>query len=290
MRLWKTKPFTFLFQTLRYQFRLLPTPKADGDFFKRTLLHKESGVDLLVDIGNQNLKWMAERQLGRFPSCDESFEQNLVRNFAQIDEVRSVLFVSVKGHRSAHSLSQFTARAWGVEAQQVTAGKYLLGVHNPDYDPAELGADRWAALIGAWSVTRQACVIVDCGTAITVDAVNDDGRFIGGSILPGFSLSLTALGQNTAHIAEPDKLSPTLPALSTAQAVSSGVVYGTVCAADELVRRYLSSTGSHAKLLLTGGDANWVLSHSRFEFDLFPQLVLQGLAEIAAHRSFEKQC
>ena len=237
---------------------------------------------LVVDIGNQNVKWMASEKCGRFASCTEQFDENLSRNLGHLLDIEMVVFTSVKGHQSVRSLCAFSVSTWGVEALPVAPVKSQCGVHNPSYSGAELGADRWAALIGAWSINRQACVVVDCGTAITVDALSDNGTFIGGSILPGFSLGLSALGQNTEQIAKLNELTPQLPALSTSEAVSSGVVFGTAGAVDALVCRYLGYAGEHAMLFLTGGDANWLSPRSRYSFELFPQLVLHGLVQIAA--------
>ena len=245
-------------------------------------------MNLLVDIGNQNLKWKLADQSGSFPSAARMLEQNLKHHLGNLSDVSALDFANVAGRQSAETLRSFAAQQWNIETCELVPAKLQCGVRNPNYSTSELGADRWATLIGAWSIAGGSSVIVDCGTAITVDALSANGDFVGGSIMPGFRLSLNALGQRAANIAAYDELSPTLPANSTSQAVSSGVVWGTVSGVDGLVREYMKLAGKAARLFLTGGDWEWLSACSCCKFEHYPHLVLQGLEVVANSRQLQR--
>ena len=84
---------------------------------------------------------------------------------------------------------------------QNLAAAQQCGVRSSYVDPAALGPDRWAALIGAWHLTGGACVVVNAGTTMTVDALNGEGVFLGGCIVPGAALMREALARDTANLA-----------------------------------------------------------------------------------------
>ena len=128
---------------------------------------------------------------------------------------------------------------------------------------------------------QSAAVIVDCGTAVTVDAITAKGEFIGGSILPGFELARDSLWQRAPGIREFHALSPELPAQSTVEAVSSGVVYTTVGGVELLVHKYSELVGSDPKLLLTGGTCSLIAEHSAYNFEMVSNLTLLGLEVIS---------
>jgi type III pantothenate kinase len=238
-------------------------------------------MKLLVDIGNQNLKWSFGEALGSFPSSLAKFADNFDKCFGQLENVTDLAFVNVAGRNTENILKDLTRTKWGIHATKVLPALEQCGVRNGYRNINELGADRWAALVGAWSLNSTASIVVDCGTAITIDALSFDGEFVGGSIVPGFRLSQGALWRNAPGIEEFVDLNPALPARSTIEAVSSGVVYGIVGGVDRLIEKYRNIVGGESQLVLTGGDAQFVQKNSTFKFLSVPHLVLFGIDVIA---------
>lgn len=131
-----------------------------------------------------------------------------------------------------------------------------MGIRNHYRNPAEHGADRWFNVLGARRFTRNACVVVSCGTAVTVDVLTDDNHYLGGTILPGFHLMKEALAQNTANLnCSSGKVYP-FPT-TTANAVASGMM-DAVCGAVVLMHSRLKNRippGGSVDVILTGGGA-----------------------------------
>jgi type III pantothenate kinase len=144
--------------------------------------------------------------------------------------------------------------------------------------PAAVGADR---LAGALSAHRRfgASVVVDFGTAVTVNAVSAKGEFLGGAILPGAALAAGALGAGTARVRVGAPGKPVRPpGRSTAEAVAAGTIFGLAGAVDRLVDETLSALGGRAALVATGGGAELIAPLCRRKFRRLPNLVLEGLA------------
>ncbi len=151
--------------------------------------------------------------------------------------------------------------------------------------PGRAGADRIANAVAAFEEHRQSSVIVDAGTAITVDAVADDGTFLGGTIIPGPSLWTSALASGTALLPAPD-LCREGPAIgkNTEDAIRSGVLRGIAGAVDRLVADISSELGGDRRTFLTGGGAPTLQRLCHTEWTLRPHLALAGL--VIAYRAF----
>jgi type III pantothenate kinase len=149
-----------------------------------------------------------------------------------------------------------------------------------------LGSDRWSALIGAWTKARSALCVVDVGTAVKVDSVDAAGRHLGGLIVPGIYMMREALMTKTSDIAEAAEHStPSMAGVlanNTMGAVSRGAVFALAGLADRAAEVIEQSTGVKPKLFITGGDAGMITGTMRTRGEIVPDLVLQGLAVIAA--------
>ena len=139
-----------------------------------------------------------------------------------------VVGVNVAGEAARVRLEAQLAR-WRIAPEWLTAGAAACGVQNRYARPAQLGADRWASLCAARrrsladDLFPPACVVVNAGTAVTVDALDADGVFRGGLILPGLRLMLRALAENTAALkVAPGEMRP-FPD-NTADALYSGAM------------------------------------------------------------------
>jgi type III pantothenate kinase len=156
-----------------------------------------------------------------------------------------------------------------------------LGVTNRYHEPATLGADRWAALIAARQQSQAAQCVVDCGTAMTVDALSAAGEFLGGVILPGISMARAALLANTQGIRVAEGDEGSCLARATGDGVAAGSVFGLAGAIERIVAEQRRALGADARVLVTGGDAPRLLPLLRGSVTHEPELVLKGLKLIA---------
>jgi type III pantothenate kinase len=147
------------------------------------------------------------------------------------------------------------------------------------YDrPEQLGADRWAALIGARQLHAGACLVVGAGTATTVDLLTADGVFRGGLILPGLALMRSSLAGAAAQLAEASGRHSDSPR-NTDDAIVSGAIEATAGAIERMYRRIAGQPSPTC--LLTGGAAGELEAHLHLPLRRVDDLVLQGLLLVA---------
>src|ERR1700753_860270 len=244
---------------------------------------------LVIDVGNTRLKW------AWLTSTRLSDQQAVVHREAKPDVWSATLFQptqkpsrvlvsNVAGPDMAKQLSRLTKKAFKVEAEMITATAEFQGLRNGYLDPTLLGADRWLALIGAWTKVKSALCVVDAGTAVKVDSVDADGQHLGGLIAPGIHMMREALMSKTSDIARAAEHStPSLAGVlanNTVGAVSRGAVFALAGMADRAAEIIEQSTGVKPKLFITGGDAGMITGTMRAHGEIVPDLVLQGLAVI----------
>ena len=145
--------------------------------------------------------------------------------------------------------------------------------------PERVGVDRICCAAAAFESLKQACVVADFGTAITIDLVGDDGMFLGGTISPGLRLSALSLSEHTAALPEVDLHVPDdALGLDTESAIRAGVVYAAVGALREITERYAEKLNKWPVLIASGGDAELIDSQSDIIDRVVPDLCLRGLA------------
>lgn len=180
--------------------------------------------------------------------------------------------------RSTQELRAMTQRYFGYPAVVVEPG-VRTGIAILTDNPKEVGADRIANAVGAHAMFEgQAIVVVDFGTALTLDAVSERGEYLGGAIAPGIDTSSTALFQSTAQIRRVELVAP--PAAigkSTVTSVQSGIIFGTAALVDGLVERVSKELGGDARVVATGGLAPMVIPHCHRVEVIEPNLTLTGL-------------
>lgn len=180
--------------------------------------------------------------------------------------------------RSTQELRSMAVRYFGYPPLVVEPG-IKTGVAVLTDNPKEVGADRIANAVAAHDIfDDQAAVVVDFGTALTIDAVSAKGDYLGGAIAPGIDTSSTALFQATAQIRRVELVAP--PAAigkSTVTSVQSGIIYGTAALVDGLVERVSKEVGGDARVVATGGLADIVVQHCHRVERVEPNLTLIGL-------------
>src|SRR2546430_14954168 len=156
---------------------------------------------LAVDCGNSRLKWGLHenggwRKAGAVPVSELG---RLEKSWRRLLPADKVVVANVAGRSVRKRLESLFARRSMVPAW-VEAKRHECGVTNAYGRPDQLGPDRWAALIGAWSILHGPCLVVTAGTATTADVLRGDGRFVGGVILPGIDLMKRSLARGTAEL------------------------------------------------------------------------------------------
>jgi type III pantothenate kinase len=145
--------------------------------------------------------------------------------------------------------------------------------------PQETGVDRVVTMAAAYEQLGKACVVVDAGTAITVNACNDKGEFLGGAILPGAAMQFRALNEYTAKLPLVTLEVPKgVFGRNTTEAIRHGVYHGIRGTVKELLENYATELGFWPEAIATGGDAQklfdgWELVHA-----ISPDLTLYGIA------------
>jgi type III pantothenate kinase len=250
---------------------------------------------LLVDAGNSRVKWACV-VAGVLQTGDALVRSGNVTDdvrslslaWAPLPQPRRVVMASVLGPDFSGELSHCTMDAWSVPVESITAQRAAHGVTNAYAEPERLGVDRWLALLAARRLTGGAACVVDCGTAITVDAVGEDGAHLGGVIMPGLGLMRRMLSQGTqaSHlaVADDEPVGDALPfATDTRTALLAGTLHAAAGAVDRAVDTMAAAMGGEPRRLITGGDAPHLrplLGRSE-TYEWHPELVFEGMMLVA---------
>ena len=252
---------------------------------------------LALDIGNTRLKWAAYDAAhpgATLMAQGAEFLENIDRlaegPWDALVPPASMLGCVVAGdgvkRRVQEQMEQMSA--WDIAPQWVVASEAEAGLTNGYDFPTRLGADRWIAMIGAHhrmlaQGTPRPMVVVMVGTAVTVEAVDASGRFLGGLILPGHGIMLRALESGTAGLHVPTGEVREFPT-NTSDALTSGGTFAIAGAVERMVQHVRQHCGAEPKCIMTGG-AGWKMAPSmNVPFELVDSLIFDGLLEIAAHR------
>lgn len=188
-----------------------------------------------------------------------------------------IVISDVADARFREPMLELLAR-WERSALWVKAASRACGVVNGYAAPEQLGSDRWAALVAARQLTSRAAVVAGVGTAATIDALDADGRFLGGVILPGIALMQQALQQGTAGIRAIAGSYEAFPT-NTANAVYTGALLAVTGAVERMAASL--ERDAVVEVILTGGGAEAVAPLIRPAPRVIPNLVLEGLRCIA---------
>jgi len=244
-------------------------------------------MKLFIDAGNTRLKWCLDDQGRTLVSGTGSLEEeNPVSSVGElIRQVSSVAISTVASEeRRAHLLDSL-AKLCPAPVQFYWSEQARNGLVNAYQDVSRMGADRWHAMYGAWLDHKQGFVVVDAGSAVTVDYVDSRGRHLGGYILPGLQMMLRSLRTDAARIwFDPDHGLATDPGRSTGECVNHGLAW----LSGAMVERVIADVRKHSlsDVLVTGGDANRLIGLGLSGVHR-PDLVLSGLRAIHAEDTSE---
>ncbi|AMM24228.1 type III pantothenate kinase [Variovorax sp. PAMC 28711] len=252
---------------------------------------------LAIDIGNTRLKWAlyeAPRPgaplLGQGAEFLDHIERLAEGPWADLPQPTSMLGCVVAGDAVRRRAEEQLHERFDCAPRWVVSSGAEAGIVNGYDHPTRLGADRWVAMIGARHRMLQQhgaarpMVVVMIGTAVTVEAVDADGKFLGGLILPGHGIMLRALESGTAGLHVPTGEVREFPT-NTSDALTSGGTYAIAGAVERMVQHLRQRCGAEPVCYMTGG-AGWKMAPSmNGSFDLVESLIMDGLLVIAQDRA-----
>ena len=250
---------------------------------------------LAIDVGNTRLKWAlyeSARPHAALQAHGAEFLENIDKladgAWAGIPAPEKMLGCAVAADAVKRRVEEQMEELWDVPAHWVVASAAEAGLVNGYDHPTRLGADRWVAMIGAWHRALgqgkpRPLVVVMVGTAVTVEAVDAHGRFLGGFILPGHGIMLRALESGTAGLHVPTGDVREFPT-NTSDALTSGGTFAISGAIERMVQHVRRHCGAGPACFMTGG-AGWKMApHLSVTFELVESLIFDGLLEIAQSR------
>jgi len=237
-------------------------------------------VRIAIDAGNTRIKWGVHdgkdwTERGALPTGAVGHLRELAADWPKGAQIVAcnVAGASVENGIASALADRFAPVLW----LRPTAA--VCGVKNAYETPERLGADRWAALIGARGQESGACLVVCAGTATTVDWLDAEGTFRGGLILPGVDLMRSSLARNTAQLPLAEGCFSIAPR-NTADAIFSGCLHAQIGAIERMHAALRAE--SDALCLLTGGAAPCLAPHLSIPFQLVENLILDGLVRFGA--------
>lgn len=236
---------------------------------------------LLIDIGNTSLKWAWLTEAGLSPveriaheGMDGSFPEAC---WSGQTPPSKVLIANVASVELEQLICEWIKNRWAIEPAVVRVTATALGVTNAYGDPGRLGVDRWLTLIAVHQQMSGDVCIVDCGTAITIDVIENQGRHQGGLILPGFNLMREALLDKTriprTELAQPVEFL----GKDTAGCIASAALYSAATLVDRVMAVTTQQRRAMPSLVLTGSDAEQLAGALDSPYEVIPDLVMRGL-------------
>jgi len=251
-----------------------PRPKSPFVGSEKTIL--------AIDAGNTRIKWGVHasggwRATGSIGTAQSAALFEALRAHFPVD---AAIASNVAGPQVLADL-EAACREGGVALDVIRAEREELGVTSAYRDARQLGADRWAALIAAHRGEAPGHkLVVNAGTALTIDALGADGEFLGGLIVPGPALMRRSLHRGTADLPLAEGTLVDFPA-TTPDAITSGAIQACVGAIERLARAMASRGSPPGRIILSGGAAAEIAASLTLPVNLRENLVLDGLALIA---------
>lgn len=243
---------------------------------------------LLIDIGNSRMKWAAlvDGELSLHGSYQHrQGDGELAATWDELPRPDAVYCASVAAVELNDRLAQQVSQQWGLEVEWLKTSRQCDGVVNGYHQPHKLGVDRWAALIGAHHLCSGPVCVVDCGSAVTIDALDGSGQHLGGWIAPGLRMQRESLLSQTAGINERD----TLASLNewgreTAEGMQRGALESIAGLIERSRQKLQVQLGTAITVIITGGDAPQIIPLLDFSPQHEEHLVLQGMARMVSEQ------
>lgn len=233
-----------------------------------------------IDIGNSRLKWLLRDSGGVESRGTCSSMQQLIKLLC----MRSVLpqrtrVCCVGESQKLEHLDEWLQQNQLPLLERAVASRFAAGVSSGYEQPQRLGADRWLAVCAGWHKTGRSTVVVDAGSAMTIDFIDASGGHCGGYIVPGITMQQRSLLANTQQVRFDTDFSRAglVPGVATVNAVNNGIARMLTAMIEYSTASFSRLSGESPELLLTGGDAPLVGPLLDVPYLLEPDLVLDGI-------------
>ena len=245
---------------------------------------------LLIDVGNSRVKWAV---LDKSHLCsgkafsykEQQIEPLFDAYWKPLSGITDVIVSNVGGLEIAEHIEGWCSKQWKANSHFVRPKSHAYGVTNSYQNPQQLGVDRWVCLVAAREMGERATCIIDCGTAVTIDALNGEGKHLGGMIAPGIQLMKRALLNNTSDISEAGDNPECFLGQCTADAVQNGAIHSVAGLIERAARELNKQYKEDFLLVLTGGDAEQIQKQLNCDVRLVADLALRGLVVITRDQS-----
>lgn len=242
---------------------------------------------LELDCGNTLIKWRVLNPKTHKATSVQAIRgiEELLPQVTQQDILLTSLdwgrLVSVRSDEETQAIIQAMHQQLGIAMAVAKPAAQLAGVTNGYQEPQRLGMDRWLAVLGAYHHTQGPCLVIDLGTAVTVDWVDQQGQHLGGFITPGLPMLRTQLQLHTRRVRysveeAQQALHSLEPGTSTGQAVERGCLLMLRAYIEKQIGSAQAQLGAKCSILVTGGDLEIVADLPAVQS--VPDLVFQGLA------------
>jgi len=242
---------------------------------------------LLIDHGNSRIKWALTDAgaLSVEEAIDYRGEETDFSPWEELNTVQRILVSNSAGPQAFSYLGTWCQNQWQLKPEPLQAKSEQCGIVNSYTEPETLGADRWLALIAARQVFKDSLAVIDCGTAVTCDALSEEGVFLGGVISAGPKISADALIKKAAHLDLDEMHYPGAFNTDTASAVSAGSLIFAAGGIEKVLKEFRAKLGDEIPVLMTGGWADTLAPLMDSEVAVYPDLVLQGIQFVAGQES-----
>jgi type III pantothenate kinase len=243
---------------------------------------------LVIDLGNTRLKWGWQDTTGLLVGDpvvhrDTDLDELLQRTWTFPIAPQRVLMTAVASTTLADQLTRWLQKKWNITPELVGSTAQLGVLKNAYVHPEQLGSDRWVAMLEAWYTVQSTVCVIDCGTAVTIDAVDKSGQHLGGIIMPGFNTMLSALMSTTSLVLDKPRIPDTFGlATSTQAAIATGTSQSIISLVDKTLGWLEQKTGETAECFITGGDSERLSSLIEHSHTVDSDLVIKGLVRIAS--------
>ena len=234
--------------------------------------------NLLIDLGNSRVKWAISNK-GDWSEGQPFENHGTQTDFAAWRDLKpSNIYVSNSAGDSCYQhLCDWCSGIWNLFPQTLEPQIEQAGIKNGYRDPNQLGADRWLAMVAARQICPSAFVVVDCGTAITVDSVSEKGQFLGGVISIGARTMISALKAKGPHLSSGAMNYSGVLNLDTQNAIDSGALIFIAGGIERVLKEVESSLGPGFPVVMTGGSASAIAPLIDGSVDIRLDLVLRGM-------------
>lgn len=246
---------------------------------------------LYFDIGNTRLKCWAKRNAKTDYFAYEhkaDWVATFLRLYTDLEEltseqVKKVIVSNVAGNSAEAGLLDACLLRWGIEPVFIRVNRESASIKNSYKNLQQLGVDRWVAIHGALDFEAP-YIVIDCGTAITVDVVNvvdGDRLFIGGAILLGFDSARSALSQTDGIANNVLEMTELQLGQTTEDCCLVGILASCVGGIERVIAAAEREVGIVNNIIFTGGGAKLLLSQIKFDYIYEPNLIYNGLQRLS---------